>query len=93
MNIERESSREYKYPEIGIYEHYKSTPESRKYYQVLGFARHTETEEILVVYIPLYTDSSHTGPRFQVRPIGMFTENITRDGEEIPRFKYIGQET
>ena len=33
----------------GIYEHYKG----RKYL-VLGVARHTETEELMAVYIPLY---------------------------------------
>ncbi len=76
----------------GIYEHYKSTPESRRYYLVLGKARHTETEEVLVAYIPLYHLAEHPGPRIQVRPYEMFLEEVEHDGKRMPRFRYIGQE-
>ena len=80
------------YPPTGVYEHYKSTPESLRYYQVLGFARHTETEEILAVYLPLYVIPEHKGLRMQVRPLGMFMEEVELQGERVPRFKYIGPE-
>jgi hypothetical protein len=80
------------YPPIGVYEHYKSTPKDRRYYQVLGFARHTETEEILAVYIPLYVIPKHKGLRLQVRPLAMFMEVVEYNGETIPRFRYIGAE-
>lgn len=83
---------ERRYPEAGVYEHYKSTPEDRRYYQVLGFARHTETEEILAVYIPLYVIPGHTGLRLQVRPLDMFVENVTYNGNVVPRFRYVGPE-
>ena len=36
----------------GVYRHYKGND-----YQVLHVARHSETEELLVVYRPLYGDS------------------------------------
>ena len=49
------------YPELGIYEHYKSTPESRRLYEVFDFARHTETGEPLVLYKPLYEHGDPTG--------------------------------
>lgn len=78
------------YPNIGVYEHYKSSPKSRRYYQVIGFARHTETEEVLAVYIPLYVVPEHKGLRLQVRPLDMFMENIKVHGKMIPRFRYIG---
>jgi hypothetical protein len=81
-----------KYPNTGVYEHYKSTPKSRRYYQVLGFARHTETEEILVVYMPLYVIPEHKGLRLQVRPLDMFVETVEVNGKKVPRFKYIGPE-
>ncbi len=80
------------YPPTGVYEHYKSTLESRRYYQVLGFARHTETEEVLAVYVPLYVIPEHRGLRMQVRPLDMFMEEVEHDGKLLPRFKYIGPE-
>ncbi len=81
-----------KYPEVGIYVHYKSTPEDRRYYQVLGFARHTETEEILVVYVPLYVIPEHKGLRMQVRPLKMFVEKVKLGSKTVPRFRYVGPE-
>lgn len=80
------------YPPLGIYEHYKSTPDKRRYYQLLGFARHTETEEILAVYVPLYVDEGTTGLRIQARPLDMFTGNVTVHGKAQPRFRLIGPE-
>jgi hypothetical protein len=80
------------YPISGVYEHHKSTPEARKYYQVLGCAKHTETDEALVVYVPLYVIPEHTGLRLQVRPVAMFLEQIEKHGVRVPRFKYIGHE-
>lgn len=78
------------YPSVGVYEHYKSTSKDRRYYQVLGFARHTETDEIFAVYIPLYVIPEHKGLRLQVRPLSMFVENVTHRGKTVPRFRYIG---
>jgi len=80
------------YPINGVYEHYKSTPNGRRYYQVLGVARHTETEEKLVVYIPLYVIPEHAGLRIQVRPLDMFMQSIKYKGKTLPRFNYIGPE-
>lgn len=80
------------YPPTGVYEHYKSTPEDQRLYQVIGFARHTETEEIVVVYIPLYVIPEHRGLRMQVRPLTMFKESVEYKGETKPRFRYLGPE-
>jgi hypothetical protein len=80
------------YPPVGVYEHYKSTPESRRYYQLIGFAKHTETAEILAVYIPLYVIPDHKGLRLQVRPLDMFTQEVAVNHSKIPRFRYIGPE-
>lgn len=71
----------------GVYQHYKGS-----LYLVLGLARHTETEEKLIAYIPLYTRPEHTGPRICVRPFEMFMDMVTVDGEEVSRFKYLGPE-
>lgn len=63
----------------GRYRHFKG-----KEYEVLGMARHSETEEIMVIYRPLYDDSG-----LWVRPYKMFTESIELNGERIPRFTLI----
>jgi hypothetical protein len=80
------------YPKVGVYEHYKSASDDKRYYQVLGFAKHTETEEILAVYIPLYVIPEHKGLRLQVRPLDMFIESVEYEGRTMPRFRYIGSE-
>ncbi len=80
------------YPPTGVYEHYKSTPESPRLYQVIGFARHTETEEILAVYIPLYVIPEHKGLRLQVRPLEMFMSDEEYQGKTVRRFTYLGPE-
>ena len=65
----------------GKYIHYKG-----KKYEVIGTALHSETMEELVVYRPLYKSISE----LWVRPAKMFTENVTIEGKEVPRFKFIG---
>lgn len=64
-------------PRPGRYRHYKGNN-----YRVLGLARHSETEEVLVVYQPLYGESG-----WWVRPAAMFNEHVTLpDGTRVPRF-------
>jgi hypothetical protein len=64
----------------GRYRHYKG-----KDYIVLGVARHSETEEELVVYRTDYGDHS-----LWVRPLAMFQETIEIDGRKQERFQYVG---
>jgi len=65
----------------GIYEHYKGNR-----YKVIDTARHSETDELLVLYRPLYGEES-----LWVRPFTMFFENVLVDDVLVARFKYIGQ--
>ena len=65
----------------GRYRHFKG-----KEYEVLGVARHSETEEELVVYRALYGDFG-----LWVRPVSMWNETVERDGKTLRRFTYIGQ--
>ena len=58
------------------YRHYKGGE-----YEVIGVARHSETEESLVVYRPLYGERG-----LWVRPLEMFKESVMVDGHELPRF-------
>ena len=65
----------------GRYRHFKG-----REYEVLGVARHSETEEELVVYRALYGDFG-----LWVRPVSMWNETIERDGKTFRRFTYIGE--
>jgi len=65
----------------GRYRHYKGNE-----YTVIGIARHSETEEELVVYRKEYDDHG-----LWVRPLSMFVENVAVDGRVVPRFQYLGQ--
>lgn len=65
--------------ELGKYQHFKGS-----YYQVLHLARHSETEEYLVVYHPYDKKDD-----IWVRPLSMFTETVEREGKTIQRFQYI----
>lgn len=56
-------------------------------YEYICEARHSETEEEMVVYRPLYNDSG-----VWVRPKKMFFENVVIDGEEKPRFSEVNLE-
>ncbi len=67
----------------GRYRHYKG-----KDYMVLGLARHSETGEELVVYRQEYGQRD-----LWVRPKQMFLENVTVNGQDVPRFQYLGNET
>lgn len=65
---------------IGRYRHFKGNE-----YEVLHLARHSETEEEMVVYRALYGDFS-----VWVRPASMWNETVERNGQSFCRFTYIG---
>ncbi|HAJ38659.1 MAG TPA: hypothetical protein DCL15_23580 [Chloroflexi bacterium] len=67
----------------GRYRHFKG-----REYEVIGVAVHSESEEALVVYRPLYGSY-----QLMVRPAAMFLEVVTRDGVHTPRFTYLGPTT
>ncbi|MBR2660554.1 MAG: DUF1653 domain-containing protein [Clostridia bacterium] len=64
----------------GKYRHYKG-----KEYEVIGIARHSETEEALVVYRALYGDRG-----LWVRPASMWNEEVEQDGKTVRRFERTG---
>jgi len=63
----------------GIYRHYKGNE-----YEVLMVARHSETEEPMVVYRALYGDYG-----VWVRPYEMFMQKVEVDGEMVDRFTFL----
>jgi hypothetical protein len=66
-------------PAAGRYRHFKGGE-----YEVYGVARHSETEEQLVVYRPLYGEGE-----MWVRPLAMFTETVEHEGQTVPRFRRV----
>jgi hypothetical protein len=79
----------------GLYRHYKG-----KNYEVIDVARHSETQEVLVVYKALYETKFGEAPGTEspwgkeilwVRPLAMFSEHVNVDGKSVPRFLYVGE--
>lgn len=89
-------------PEKEFYYHYKHDPEgpTNNYaYEVIGVGHHTEEylpieDMLMVVYRPLYEGAGvyKAGKLFDLRPLGMFLEYITKEGKTFPRFKKISDE-
>lgn len=66
---------------FGRYRHYKGNE-----YKVIGFAKHSETLEDMVVYKALYGEGGTW-----VRPLSMWENLIEADGKTVKRFEYIGE--
>ena len=60
----------------GRYRHFKGNE-----YEVIGIARHSETEEPMVVYKALYGEGG-----IWCRPASMWNETVQRDGKTYRRF-------
>lgn len=66
---------------LGKYRHFKGGE-----YEVLHLAKHSETEEDMVVYRALYGEFG-----IWVRPAPMWNETVIHEGKAQPRFVYIGE--
>ena len=66
---------------IGRYRHFKGNE-----YEVLCIAKHSETQEVMVVYRALYGERG-----VWVRPASMWNETVERDGKTYKRFTYLGE--
>ena len=63
----------------GRYRHFKGNE-----YEVVGIARHSETEEPMVVYRALYGEGG-----LWIRPAAMWNETVQRDGKTYKRFYHL----
>jgi hypothetical protein len=66
---------------LGRYRHYKGGE-----YEVIGVVRHSESQEPLVIYKPLYNDSG-----LWARPHDMFFGSVSVDGELRSRFTFLNE--
>jgi len=82
-----------KVPEKGFYYHYKHDPFgpiNNYAYEFMGAGCHTEEDTLFAVYRPLYEAFVYTnGKLFDIRPLTMWMENVTKDGKTFPRFQKI----
>jgi hypothetical protein len=81
-------------PATGFYYHYKHDPQgtvNNYTYEVMGVGHHTEVENsFFVVYRPIYEAYVYKlGKMFDIRPLEMFMEEVTKDGKTFPRFQKI----
>jgi hypothetical protein len=65
-----------------IYKHYKKGTS----YKVVALGKHSETLEDMVVYEALYENDLS---KIWIRPLTMFTEPVTFEGKQVPRFSLI----
>ncbi len=87
-----------KAPENGFYYHYKHDPNgpmNTYAYEIMGVGHHTEDDHrpedtYMVVYRPIYEASVYkAGKMFDIRPLEMFLEKVTKDGKTFERFQKI----
>ncbi len=64
---------------LGKYRHFKGGE-----YEVLGFAKDSESLEEMVIYRALYGDKG-----VWVRPVRMWSEIVKREGKSFQRFTFI----
>ena len=65
----------------GRYRHFKGN-----IYELLGFAKNSETLEDMVIYRALYGEGE-----IWVRPLSMWGETVEHDGKSVLRFTYIDE--
>ncbi len=89
-------------PEKGFYYHYKHDPKgpvNNYAYEVIGVGHHSENDcrpedTNMVVYLPLYEAFAYkAGKLFDLRPLEMWMEEVTKDDKTFPRFKEITDPT
>jgi hypothetical protein len=68
-------------PTPGPYKHYKRGDD----YTVIDVVFHSETQEALVLYRAEYGER-----QLWVRPLEMFVESVVEEGQQVPRFRYVG---
>ena len=66
---------------LGVYRHYKGNQ-----YEVIGFAKHSETLEDMVIYKALYGEGVTW-----IRPASMWDNPIEVDGKTVKRFEFVGE--
>ena len=67
---------------LGKYQHSRN----KEFYEVIGFAMHSETKEEMVIYKALYASPEYDIDQIWVRPKTMFFEEVEHERSIFPRF-------
>jgi len=67
------------------YQHFKN----KQYYELIGYAVHSETKEEMVIYKALYASDEYDINQTWVRPKKMFFEEVEHEGVLVSRFACI----
>lgn len=76
----------------GFYYHFKHNPNlsvNNYAYKLVGIAKHSETEEITVIYRPMYKNEWLGEAELMSRPIDMFMDTVDKPEYTGPRFRLI----
>jgi hypothetical protein len=65
------------------YSHYKNP---KRFYEIIGVAKNSETLEEMVIYKALYSDEFPFG-QLWARPKSIFLEKVRHKSAEVPRFR------
>ncbi|MBS0629699.1 MAG: DUF1653 domain-containing protein [Verrucomicrobia bacterium] len=71
-------------PPGATFRHYKG-----KLYKIIQIGRHTEEHSLQVVYQALYRTDAYGDHPIWIRPLKMFLEKVTINGQEVPRFEHV----
>ncbi len=71
---------------IGKYQHYKGN-----FYQIIALGKLEATQEEMVIYKPLYESDALGEASYWIRPKDQFLEEVTKDDQTMPRFRYISE--
>jgi len=73
-----------KVPVGSVFEHYRGMR-----YEILSIGRHSESEDLHVVYQALYSDPVFGDRAIWIRPLAMFLEEIELNGKKTQRFRRV----
>lgn len=84
IDVDAERLMMQKVPIGGIFTHYKGLK-----YEILSVGRHTEREDLHVVYKALYSHPEFGDGAIWIRPLSMFLETVEISGTLVPRFSKV----
>ncbi len=76
----------------GFYYHFKHDPNlsiNNYAYRLVGIAKNSETEEVTVIYKPMYKNKWLSEAELISRPIDIFMDTVNKPEYTGPRFRFI----
>ena len=74
---------------VAHYKHSSQLDLTNYTYEIMGVAKHSETDELMAVYRPLYASEWSKSVDYVVRPIEMFCGTLEFNGQIVERFRVL----